>query len=122
MVKIFLDTNVFIDAIHRHPEQEVLSMLESSTIFISPLSVHIYCYIYKIKVLGSHLHSQMEKFELVDLNSNIYKKAISGPTNDFEDNVQLHSAVEVDCDIFLTHDKDLLKLGYFGKTKISDHV
>lgn len=122
MVKIFLDTNVFIDAIHRHPEQEVLSMLEDSTIFVSPLSVHIYCYIYKIKVLRSHLHHQIEKFELVDLNLNIYKKAISGPTNDFEDNVQLHSAIEVDCDIFLTHDKELLSLGYFGKTKITDHV
>jgi len=43
---------------------------------------------------------------------------MTGPTDDFEDNVQLHSAVMGDCDYFLTMDKKLIKMKYFGKMRI----
>jgi len=118
MAKIFLDTNIFIDAIHRKPEHEVLDSLEEHTVLISPLSIHIYCYSFQIKILGTQLPDQLNKFDLVDLDSSIIKKSATGPTNDMEDNIQLHSAAKADCDYFLTNDKKLLKTGYFGKTKI----
>lgn len=47
---------------------------------------------------------------------------LSGPTVDFEDNVQLHSAAEAECEIFLTEDKKLLKLGFFGKTHVVSQI
>lgn len=118
MAKIFLDTNIFIDAIHRKPEHHILESLEGHTALISPLSVHIYCYSFQVKILETRLHEQLIKFYLVDLDSNILNKSATGPTNDMEDNIQLHSAVDADCDYFLTNDKQLLKMGYFGKTRI----
>jgi len=64
----------------------------------------------------------LKTLHLISLTDKIIDKALLGPTKDLEDNIQLHSAVEADCDIFLTNDKALLKMGYFGKTKIVDHL
>ena len=122
MAKVFLDTNIFIDVVHRNPEKEVLNSLSNHIVLISLLSVHIYCYTFKIDVLKSEVQKQTSKFKLINLDTRIYNKSATGPTSDLEDNIQLHSAAEADCDIFLTSDKKLLKLGYFGKMRISDHL
>ena len=58
------------------------------------------------------------KFETVKLNWNILEKALGGPTPDLEDNIQLHSCAEADCDYFLTNDKNILKMKFFGKARI----
>lgn len=47
-------------------------------------------------------------------------KALEGPTVDFEDNTQLHSAAEAECDYFLTNDEKLLKMKFFGKTRLTN--
>lgn len=65
---------------------------------------------------------QKEKFSIVDLSRSILDKALQGPTADLEDNIQLHSAAEADCDLFLTNDERLLKITFFGKTKIVPHI
>ncbi len=118
MANIFLDTNVFIDAIHRKPGQDILYLLENHILHISPLSVHIYCYSYKIKIPNEIVAEQTEKFQIIEFSYVIMNKALSGPTSDFEDNIQLHSAVENDCELFLTLDKKLLNMRFFGKTQI----
>lgn len=119
MAKVFLDTNYFIDAIHRKPETQILDSLESFIVLISTLSFHIYCYVFKIKIPDSRVLAQRGKFQVVDFSDNILEKSLSGPTKDFEDNVQLHSAAEAMCDFFLTSDRDLLTMQFFGKTKIT---
>ena len=121
MAKVFLDTNYFIDAIHRKPEREVLESLENNIIYISPLSIHIYCYIFKIKIPDLRVREQKEKFQIVELSENLLDRALQGPTSDFEDNVQLHSAAEAECDVFLTEDKKLLDMKFFGKVKIDQN-
>ncbi len=118
MAKVFLDVNYFIDAIHRRPEKEILESLENNIIYISPLSIHIYCYIFKIKTPDAKIIAQKEKFQIVDFSEEILDRAIHGPTPDFEDNVQLHSAAEAECDILLTEDKRLLHMKFFGKVRI----
>lgn len=118
MAKVFLDTNFFIDAIHRHPEKKILLDLADFDVVISILSIHIYCYIFKIKVPNETLFKQIEKFIIVDFDSELLAKASEGPTSDLEDNIQLHSAAEADCDLFLTNDKALLKMTFFGKTRL----
>ncbi len=118
MAKVFLDTNYFIDSIHRKPEKQILDYLIGHTIYISTLSFHIYCYIYKIKIPSKLVLAQREKFQSVDFSENILERALHGPTIDFEDNVQLHSAIEAECDIFLTGDSKLLDLKFFGKVQI----
>lgn len=121
MAKIFLDTNCFIDAIHRKPEKQILDSLVDHIIYISPLSFHIYCYIFKIKIPDNRVIAQKEKFQTVEFSESILNNALIGPTNDFEDNVQLHSAAEADCNIFLTNDKKIKELKFFGKVKINSN-
>ena len=118
MAKIFLDTNYFIDAVERRPEKAILESLLGYTSFISPLSIAVYCYLYKIKVPNKQLSVQLQEFQIIDISQNINEKSLLGPSQDFEDNIQLHSAAEANCDIFLTADKKLLKMKFFGKTKI----
>jgi len=120
MAKIFLDTNYFIDALHRKPEKEILESLENNIIYISPLSVHIFCYIFKINVKDKSLITQVDKFQLVDFSEDVLIRALEGPTSDFEDNVQLHSAANAQCDVFLTEDKNLLEMTFFGKVRITN--
>ena len=120
MAKIFLDTNYFIDSVHRKPEREILESLENNIIHISPLSIQIYCYVFKIKTPDSRIIIQKEKFQIVEFSEDLLDRALQGPTSDFEDNVQLHSAAEAECDIFLTEDRKLLTMNFFGKVKIKD--
>jgi predicted nucleic acid-binding protein len=122
MAKIFLDTNYFIDAIHRKPEKQILESLLNNTVYISSLSFHIYCYIFKIKIPDKKVASQKEKFQVVEFSEDILDRSLTGPSADFEDNVALHSAAEAECDIFLTGDNKLLKLCFFGKSRIAPNL
>ena len=116
MVRIFLDTNQYIDLTKRAKEK--WEALEKHLLFISPLSTHILYYARKLKVPDKEVSDLQEEFGIVPLTKYILDKALKGPTNDLEDNIQLHSAVEADCDILLTSDAKLLKLKFFGKTEI----
>lgn len=118
MAKIFLDTNYFIDAIHRRPEKQILDSLINHTIYTSTLSFHIYAYVFKIKMPNKNLFVQMQKFQIVDFTQEVLEKSINGPTTDFEDNVQLHSAAYAECNFFLTQDKKLLDMKFFGKAQL----
>src|ERR1700748_1225318 len=120
MAKVFLDTNYFIDALHRKPEKEILDSFENSVIYISPLSVHIFCYIFKINVKEISIITQMDKFQMIDFSNDLTIRALQGPTSDFEDNIQLHSAASAECDLFLTEDKKLLEMKFFGKVRITN--
>lgn len=122
MARVFLDTNAFIDTVVRRPEIKILESLERSTLHISPLSIHIYCYSYKIKIPNHALSKQTKKFQVIEFDQAILNSATEGPTEDFEDNVQLHSGAAENCDIFLTNDKDLLKMTFFGQMKIQSSL
>ena len=117
MARVFLDANVYIDIIKGRKNID-LKELEGNDLFISPLSVHLLTYIFKYKIPDHELDVNREQFNLVPFSKNITLKALIGPTNDFEDNVQLHSAALSECDLFLTNDKELLAMKFFGKTQI----
>jgi len=121
MAKVFLDTNYFIGLANRTPETDT-EILNKHQGFISTLSCHILYYVNKINVPDKETESFMEDFNLIDLSKKILAKALEGPTSDLEDNVQLHSAAEADCDIFLTADKKLLNLKFFGKPQIAQNI
>lgn len=116
MVRVFLDTNVYISLAKSSKNNWIA--LNKNLLFISPLSTHILFYVRKLKVPDEIVNEFQEQFGNVPFNKFILDKALQGPTNDFEDNVQLHSAAEADCDIFLTFDKKLLSMKFFGKVKI----
>ncbi|MBL7036605.1 type II toxin-antitoxin system VapC family toxin [Candidatus Microgenomates bacterium] len=117
MANIFLDTNFFIDVSERDTGKQ--KMLDGHKVFVSPLSYHIFFYSYKHKVPSKLLLKYKDVFEIVGLSEKILILSLEGPGNDLEDNIQLHSAVEAECDIFLTNDKKLLKMKFFGKMKIA---
>ncbi len=120
MVRVFLDTNKYIDLTKRAKEK--WKSLEENLLFISPLSTHILFYARKLKVPDSEINKLQEQFGIVPFTEYILNKALTGPTKDLEDNIQLHSASEADCDFFLTNDKQLLKLKFFGKIEIKSNL
>ena len=117
MAKIFLDTNVFIDLVEER-EQITLPDFLGNELFISPLSIHILTYIYKYNIPNDTLSEIQNYFNFVPFDEIVTKNALVGPTQDFEDNVQLHSAAEAECNVFLTNDQQLQDLKFFGKTRI----
>lgn len=117
MARVFLDTNLYIDVIKRAKEK--WESLRGNLLFISPLSTHILFYTYKLKVPDQEVDKLQEQFGIVPLTQEIIDKALYGPTADLEDNVQLHSAADAECDIFLTNDAKLLAMKFFGKTQIA---
>lgn len=120
MVRIFLDTNQYIDLTKRAKEK--WKSLGDNLLFISPLSTHILFYARKLKVPDTEVNKLQEEFGIVPLTKYILDKALAGPTDDLEDNIQLHSAAEADCDVFLTADSKLLKLKFFGKTEVKSSL
>lgn len=116
MAKVFLDTNLYIDVVKRAKEK--WEHLRRDLLFISPLSTHVLFYTSKLKIPDQEVDELQEQFGIVPLTKDILNKALQGPTTDLEDNIQLHSATEVDCTIFLTTDQKLLNMKFFGKVQI----
>lgn len=121
MAKVFLDTNAFIDIVEKRGQIK-LDDLKSHVIFISPLSFHIYCYVYKIDVQENAISLWLKKFTCVNLTKKILSHALNGPTPDLEDNIQLHSSAEAEADYFITRDKNLLEMKFFGKAEIANKM
>lgn len=117
MAKIFLDTNYFIDFAERN-KIDLLGKLEGNKLYISIFSVLVLAYVYKYKIPNNKIKILITKISLSPLNKTILELAFDGPTGDLEDNIQLLSAAKSDCDIFLTNDKKILKMKFFGKAKI----
>ena len=122
MAKVFLDANYFIDLVEERKQEVSLNKFREQQLFISSLSIHILTYIYKYKIPDKGLNVALKKFNIIDLDKQVVDKSLLGPTSDFEDNIQLHSAAEAECDLFLTEDKKLLDLKFFGKTKIANSM
>ena len=116
MARVFLDTNLYIDVIKRAKEK--WEHLRASLLFISPFSTHILFYTTKLKVPDQEVDKLQEQFGITPLTKGVLDKALTGPTSDLEDNIQLHSAVEADCDIFLTEDRKLLDMKFLVKSKL----
>jgi predicted nucleic acid-binding protein len=121
MAKVFLDTNIYIDILKKRSDRD-LENFQGHELFISPLSIHILTYIFRYKIPDNELEVNSEVFNLVPFENTITENALIGPTSDFEDNVQLHSAAVAECDLFLTEDKKLLNMKFFGKVKIDTKI
>ncbi len=117
MAKVFLDTNAFIDVIEDR-DGKLIGSLADNDLHVSVLSISTWAYVYKHDVPNAKFEYLFGTFIFVDATCEVAKKSFFGPTNDFEDNVQLHCASESNCTVFITMDQRLLKLGYFGKVRI----
>ena len=120
MATIFLDTNILI-SIFQQDAQKARDLLKHK-LFFSPLSCHILACIIKTKIPNIKLNQMLEDLGIVAFTPEILTKSLRGPTPDLEDNIQLHSAANENCQYFLTNDKQLLKIGYFGQTEIVSSI
>ena len=121
MANIYLDVNILVDIVGKR-EFGVEKTIGKNNIVTSALSVHILTYVRKTKIPDNTVKKLVLGIEIVDFDKEIVRLALIGPTDDFEDNVQLYSAVEGGCDYFVTMDKKLLKMKYFGKMRICDKI
>ena len=121
MANIFLDTNylIFLSGKENLP---TLHALKDHTAFISTLTVHIYYYVLKIQVPDTPSLEFLREYNIVDFTHEVLERSLFGPTNDLGDNVQLHSAVRANCDYFVTQNKKLLGMKYFGKMKVVSQI
>lgn len=121
MANIFLDANFFIDLLEKRRKIS-FEKLKSHSLFLSILTLHIYIYLYKIKLPNKKIDKLSDYFNIVSLDEKVFLPSLKGPFSDFEDNIQLHSASASECNIYLTGDKKILKLKYFGKTRIVENL
>lgn len=116
MAKVFLDTNYILDIFMRHTRK--LADAGNNDLFCSPLSIPTISYIHKLSMPNEKLQNILKDLFIINFTDTILKKSLKGPTPDIEDNIQLHSASSSQCSYFLTRDKKLLKMHYFGQVEI----
>ena len=109
MAQIFLDANCLIDVFGRRDET-LATLLDPHQLSISALSLHIFAYVEKLHMPAPLIPQISSLVRVVNLTRTIINHSSRGPTSDFEDNIQLHSAKTIDCQYFLTRDNLLLKM------------
>lgn len=119
MARIFLDANIIFDLIHNRRSSRAYPLMKGYKPYISPLSIHILNYVYDQTMPQKNLARHLDDYILVPFSSDICHRALLGPTGDYEDNVQLHSALTAKCSKFYTRDKKLLWLGHYQDIIIS---
>ncbi len=115
---MFLDTNAFID-LSEDRDASIVEAVAGHVLYVSVASLGTWVYVYKHTVPDSKFETLFNTFNFIDTTAAIAQKSFLGPTDDYEDNIQLHSASDASCDVFITKDNGLLKLGYFGKVRIA---
>lgn len=121
MAKVFLDTNAFIDLLISRNNRNI-EEVDEHDVYISPLSIHITFYTYKRLVPLVKLSKFVKQLIIIDFDKKIASKSLEGPSQDFEDNVQLHSATQAKADYLLTSDRKLLNLKFFGEMQIANKI
>jgi hypothetical protein len=121
MARVFLDANCIIDILQERTDVGIDDFRDHS-VHVSALSFHIVTYIGKRKMPDKDLSDFISLFRIVDLNNDLIQLSLLGPTSDFEDNVQLNSAVLAECDIFLTRDRHIISMKLFGKMRIVEKL
>ena len=111
-MRVFLDTNVILDLMQRRVgyDDAALIMQKSEngeySLFTSSLSMVNIAYILRKYYRGESLYHLLEELgdiiDVITVSSEAYHKAIQSRALDFEDAIQLFSAIESDMDCIVT--------------------
>ena len=111
-MRVFLDTNVILDLIQRRVgyDDAALIMQKSEngeySLFTSSLSMVNIAYILRKYYRGESLYHLLEELgdiiDVITVSSEAYHKALQSRALDFEDAIQLFSAIESDMDCIVT--------------------
>ncbi|MFY0689853.1 MAG: PIN domain-containing protein [Cyclobacteriaceae bacterium] len=113
MNNLFLDTNVVLDLLgerlpfYKHAAQiATLSDQSEIKITVSALSYPTVFFILSKYEKKGLVKDKMKKFKVLaqtaDLSDQIIEKALLSPFQDFEDALQYHCALKVNCNILIT--------------------
>ena len=119
MKNVFLDTNVIIDVIQKRQGYEnashILQMYLDGRVVLmtSTLSMVNISYILRKVYKGDNLYRLLgtlgDFFQIIPVSSDAYQQALLSKAGDFEDAVQLYSALEANCDCIVTRNvKDFI--------------
>lgn len=117
MANVFLDANVCLRLLEGQLTKES-EVFDKHQLFISGLTIHIACYVHKLKIPNQKIKDFFRFFTVVPLSSATFQKSLDVPTHDYEDNLQLNSALDARADYFVTLDKELLLLKKIEKVHI----
>ena len=111
-MRVFLDTNVILDIIQRRVgyDDAALIMQKSEngeySLYTSSLSMVNIAYILRKYYRGESLYHLLEELGdiigVITVSSEAYHKALQSRALDFEDAIQLFSAIESDMDCIVT--------------------
>ena len=111
-MRVFLDTNVILDLIQRRVgyDDAALIMQKSEngeySLYTSSLSMVNIAYILRKYYRGESLYHLLEELGdiigVITVSSEAYHKALQSRALDFEDAIQLFSAIEIDMDCIVT--------------------
>lgn len=112
MIKIYIDTNVFINAIENRDNnisKKVLIFLENIkdiNIYLNDLSIINIHYIGRNSTEKSELNKTLKtiinSYNLISIDKNIIEDALNSNFKDFEDGIQYFCAKKVETDIIIT--------------------
>lgn len=112
-MKIFLDTNIFLDLILNRDSQEALKILNATQkgffkgyILDSTLLNIDYVAKKQIKDIRDFLTLINKTFTVIGATNELIKQALNIENNDFEDNLQYISAKNNSCDLIISNDKN----------------
>jgi len=113
-MKIFIDTNVFLDAILNRDNglsKNVIKHLEllNTEISLSDISVINIAYIVRKEFTKDEIKNIInlltKRYNIISANSKIILNANSSDFKDFEDGVQYFCAKEIEADLIITRNK-----------------
>ena len=116
MKKIFVDTNILLDVALRREDffeqsSSVWSDCESGKVqgFISAISLNNLYYIVRRRATADvaleYVRLILNVFSVVPLDEGILRLAVDLPQKDFEDAIQIFSALQIKADCLVTRDK-----------------
>lgn len=111
--KVFIDTNILLEIIFVRNKYKLCRKIildNYKKLYISALSVHICNYFIEKYNLGIEEYKQFfNNFETINLDTKVLELAYQNYTQDFEDSIQVASAINKKCTKFITLDKKLYK-------------
>lgn len=112
-MKVFIDTNVFLDYIERRPTYYdaalaifLLSAKKMITLMLSDLSIANSKYITRKTIIASDFYSTIKRlrkyFDIVPVGRNVVDRALALEAKDFEDALQFYAAEQAEADCVVT--------------------
>ncbi len=109
--KIFIDTNILLEIVHerdRFDEAIAFVRKHAGNVAISSLTVHLVMYFGRKVASRESLQQLLSDYEVLPLTQSEIDWAFTNiRDNDFEDALQLATAIHGGCDIFVTLDASL---------------